>query len=360
MDPRVGLAASTAVAIGLSMACSLCEAVLYSVPISVVRTGADHGDRRWRLMLAMKTNPARPIAGILITNTIANTAGATIAGVFAEKVFGNLGVSVFSALLVLAILWFSEILPKTIGVVYCRQLGALVAWPIRALVTLWYPFIRLTEWITRRIGVREPEGGQIDEWELAALLRQGVSDGAFRPQEARIVESVLRLDRLRVREIMTPRTVMVTLPADLPVAEAARHEAFLHHARIPIYEGEPDRVIGCVLRRDVLLADQTGVLRDLASPVPHVFELMGCEQLLDKFVTERRHLAMVIDEYGQIEGLVTLEDVLEALLGVEIVDESDVEPDLRAKAERLAAQRRESLGVTDDEPVPPEPPEDTT
>jgi len=193
-----GLVLSTVTCIGMSMACSLFEATLYSVPMSNVRDGVERGDRRWKLVEALKLNPGRPIAGILIGNTIANTAGATLAGAFAQQIFDSVGMSIFSASLVLGILFFSEIVPKTIGVTFCRQLAPLVAWPIQFLVVFWMPVIWLTELFTRLI-TRQADAPTISEWELAALLRQGVRDGTFRPFEARIVESVLRLDSLRVR-----------------------------------------------------------------------------------------------------------------------------------------------------------------
>lgn len=350
MDPWVGLAVSTSTCVGVSLFCSLCEAVLYSVPLTVVRSGAEAGDRQWQRMLTLKEEPARPIAGILITNTIANTAGATVSGMFAERVFGHFSFAIYSVALVIAILLFGEILPKTFGVTMCRRLGPVVALPIRGMMVLWAPLIALTNLVTRRIQEKAGETPAINEWELAALMRQGVRDGAFRPQEAHIVESVLRLDRLRVRDIMTPRTVMVALPAETIIAEAARERGLWQHGRVPIYRDDPDQVVGFVLRRDVLLNDDdvTRRLSDIAKEPLQAFELLPCDQLLELFLTERRHLAMVIDEYGQIEGLVTLEDVLETLLGREIVDESDLEPDLRQKAERLAAQRFEDLGVTDD------------
>jgi len=343
-----GLVLSTVTCIGMSMACSLFEATLYSVPMSNVRAGVERGDRRWKRVEALKLNPGRPIAGILIGNTIANTAGATLAGAFAQQIFDSVGMSIFSASLVLGILFFSEIVPKTIGVTFCRQLAPLVAWPIQFLVVFWMPVIWLTELFTRLI-TRQADAPTISEWELAALLRQGVRDGTFRPFEARIVESVLRLDSLRVKDIMTPRTVVVSAPAELTLAEAATRHELWQHGRVPIYDDEPDRVVGLVLRRDVLFASEPleRTLRDIASEVVFVPELMRVDQLLDKLISERCHLALVIDEYGQAEGLVTLEDVLEALIGQPIVDDLSRQPDLRAKAERLAEIRREQLGVSE-------------
>jgi len=343
-----GLVLATSASIGCSMVASLFEATLYSVPMSSVRAGVDRGERRWVRMQRLKANPARPIAAILITNTIANTAGATMAGAYAQQVFNQLGVSIFSACLVLGILWFSEILPKTVGVVYCNQIAPLVARPIQLLVTFWMPIIVLTEVVTKLITQRA-DTPTISEWELAALMRQGVQDGTLRPFEARIVESVLRLDNLRVKDVMTPRTVMVSAPAELTLAEAAKRHELWQHGRVPVYEDEPDKVVGLVLRRDVLLStdrpDRT--LREIASDVLFVPELMRVDQLLDKLIAERRHLALVVDEYGQVEGLVTLEDVLEALIGQPIVDDLSRQPDLREKAERLAEIRREQLGVSE-------------
>lgn len=341
LDPWTGLALSVAFCMGVSAVCSLCEAVLYSVPRSVVQSGAEAGNVHWRQMAELQANPGRPIAGILITNTIANTAGAALAGSFAQQLWQDWRLSLFTAALTLGILWFSEIVPKSIGVVFSRRLGALVTGPIRLLVAFWTPMIWLTELSTRAIQKRGSDA-QLSEWELAALLRQGVRDGTLRRREARIVEGVLRLDTLRVREIMTPRTQVVSLPAELPLSDAARDEGLLRHGRIPVYQGEPDRVIGIARRRDVmgLEPDDQRTLGDIAAPdVLLVPELLRVDQLLEKFVTERRHLALVADEYGQIEGLVTLEDVLEQLLGHELIDESEAPP--ASPPERAAARREE-------------------
>lgn len=353
MSPATGLAISTTGCVGFSMICSLCEATLYSVPLSAVSHGVSAGDRRWRVMQALKDNPGRPIAGILISNTIANTAGATLAGAYAQQVFHSLGLSLFSAGLVLAILLVGEIIPKMVGVTFSRQVAPVVAYLIRWLVILWTPVIVLTELITRGIQRRASGDAAVNEWELAALMRQGVETGAFRDQEARIVESVLRLDTIQVRDIMTPRTVMVAAPAAMSIAEAAQDQRLWQHGRIPVYDDQPDAVVGIVLRHDILrhADDSLRTLRDLAVEAAFVPELMRADQLLDKLIGERRQIALVIDEYGQIEGLVTLEDVLESVIGREIVDELDTEPDLREKAERLAEARREQLGVADSEPT---------
>lgn len=342
LEPWTGLALSVTVCMGGSFACSLFEAVLLTVPRAVVQSGAEAGNPRWKRMAALQANPGRPIAGILITNTIAHTAGASSAGAFAQQLWHDWRLTLFTAGLTLGILWLTEIVPKNVGVVFNRRLGGWVAGPIQALVVFWTPMIWLTELSTRALR-KHGNDSQFSEWELAALLRQGVREGALRRREARIVEGVLRLDTMRVRDIMTPRTQVVSLPARMTLVDAARDEGLLRHGRIPVYEGEPDKVIGIARRRDVLGVepDDQRTLGDVAAPdVLMVPELLRVDQLLEKFVTERRHLALVADEYGQIEGLVTLEDVLEQLLGHELIDESE-EPPTASPPVRAAARREE-------------------
>lgn len=347
MSPVTGLVTATFCCLGISMLCSLCEAVLYSVPLTLVRSGAEAGHQSLRIMLELKERPGRPIAGILISNTIANTLGATMAGVYAKQVWHDTGAAIFAGGLTFCILFFSEIIPKTVGVAFCRPLAGWVAWPIRFFVWFWTPVIVLTEVVTRAIQHRAGDEGALSEWELAALMRQGVQDGTFREQEARIVQQVLQLDTHRTRDIMTPRTVMVTAPAELTLAEAAARRELWRYARVPVYEGDPDRIVGVVLRSDVLLNpdDTTRTLGEVAGEVFAVPETMRVDVLLEKLIADRRHLALVVDEYGQYEGLVTLEDVIETLLGREIVDELDTVADLREEAVRRAERRREELGL---------------
>jgi CBS domain containing-hemolysin-like protein len=357
MNDVVGLILSTAFCLFFSTICSLFEAGLLAVPVSFVRVRAESGGRAWRLLLRLKENPDAPIAGILITNTLAHTAGATMAGFFAQKVFeawgvGSWAMGVFTALLVLAILWFSEILPKTIGVVFAKPLAPLIAYPIQWLVAFWRPLIYITEFSTRIFTRGAVEAHTISEVELASLAEQGASEGAIFRHEARLIGQALRLDRLRAREIMTPRTVVFSLAADLTLPEAAKKISDRHYSRILVHRaGEPDQIEGFCLLVDIykcLAGEESDkLIADLVRPIQMVSEFESGHVLLDKFLKSRKHIFAVIDEFGVFSGVVTLEDVLESVLGKEIMDETDKHADLR----RVARDQALRQGL----PVSPEP-----
>ena len=333
-----------------SAMCSLFEAVLYSVPISHIETLAHENKTSGLILRRLRQTVDRPISAILSLNTISNTGGVSLAGfLFATAVMGekNTGESfagiVFSIAMTFAILFLSELLPKTVGVVYSRPLSSMIARPLQLLVWIFTPFIVLSRLATRLVAKEQKEQDISDE-ELISLARLGRRSGALDPTEARVIQNILSLKSKTAHEVMTPRTVVFSLKDDLTVEEARNQRGIWSHSRIPVYEKDFEDIVGIVLRRDILaaLTNDRGhrKLSDLMRPVHFVAESHSLDRILQMFLDRRQHLFTVIDEYGGLAGVLTLEDVLEEILGSEIVDESDRVDDLRELARR---RRRQTL-----------------
>ncbi len=347
------LVLAVALAVGFSAMCSLFEAVLYSVPVGHVEAMAESGQRTGRILRSLRERVDRPISAILSLNTIANTAGAAWAGaaylvVFGEKL-GDVALAqerlwLFSAAFTLAILLFSEVIPKTAGVVYCRGLAGPVARPLLAMVWVFRPLIWLTGQVTRLIARGQGSPG-VSEEELLVMARLGHKEGAIDADEAAVIENILGLKEKTVRDIMTPRTVVSSLAVSSTLRQVRDSTQSLNHTRVPVYDAGADDVVGTVHRQDLLAAMAEGewdrTLEELMRPVDFVADSLTAGRLLRRLLESRQHLVMVIDEFGSLGGLVTLEDVLEEILGTEIVDEFDTAVDMRELAHQ---RRRQSLG----------------
>ena len=330
----------------ISAFCSVSEAVLYSVPWSLVEMLKKQGRASGAILENLRTNVEQPITAILTLNTVANTAGAAIAGAAFAAVFGPEHLGWFAAGFTLVILIFSEIIPKTLGVIFTRSLAPRLARPVRWLVVLLMPVIWVGGWLGRAVRGRRhsPDHTEDDIRAVVSLTRRA---GIIRPSEERSIRNILALDTKVVSQIMTPRTVVFSLPADLTVAEARVKDGPWPHSRIPVYGDDSEDIVGVVFRRQVFeaLADDRDNqhLADLMKPVQFVLENMSLDKLLAKFLDSRTHLFVVLDEYGGLAGVVTLEDVLEEILGREIVDETDQVVDMREMARR---RRSELVGKT--------------
>ena len=335
--------------VGTSAACSLFEAVLYSVPASRIETLDRAGRPSGRILKQMRQRVDRPIAAVLSLNTIANTGGGALAGALAAGTFGAARIWTFSVAFTLAILLFSEVLPKTVGVVYARTLAPFVARPLAWLVALFRPLIALTQLATRVVR-SESQEHRISDEELLTMVSLGLRSGDFQPHEARVIQNVLALDRRTVSEIMTPRPVVFTLAASVTVRDAAAAAELDKYSRIPVYAADPEELVGVVHKIDILKAvaeDRFGTtLETMMRPVSFVVAAAPLDRVLRTFLTRRQHMLAVIDEFGGFAGIVTLEDVLEELIGREIVDEFDEVTDLRAFARhrRLQASQRNASG----------------
>jgi CBS domain containing-hemolysin-like protein len=326
-----------AVALGISFLCSVWEAVLLSTPISHLQVMADAGRSSGRRLLAMRRQIDQPITAILTLNTIAHTVGAAGAGAEATLIFGSRWFGVISAVLTVLILVFSEIIPKTIGTAYCRQLAGLTGHSLTVLMVVLAPVVAVLERLTRLLRPRR-RGPTVTRAELQALARVGAEEGHLDEGERLVLDNLMQLDTVRVRDVMTPRTIMFALPASLTVGEALEGPGELGFSRIPVYDQDLDDVEGYVLRTDLLERAATGRrderLQSLMRPIPSIALGSTVAQALQRFIADKDHLFLVVDEYGGTAGLIALEDALETLLGREIVDESDAVADLQALARR--------------------------
>ncbi len=336
-------------ALGVSFLCSTLEAALLSVRMATLVEKAGQGVRGAQLLLALKRKRIDDaISAILILNTISNTLGATLAGAQAAKVFGDPWIGVFSGVMTLAILVFSEIIPKTLGTAYNVALVPFVGVTLHVLTRLMAPALVVSRALTRRLA--RGGGTGFSRGELAAVIETASRDGALSPAESTIFENLLRVRDVQVEDVMTPRTVMFAMPANATVGDLMEKPQSEAYSRIPLFQGDPDNVVGYVLIRDVLRALATGgaaeqPLSRFRREVRFVPEKITVETALRQVLEQREPIAMVTDEHGGISGLVTLEDLTETVLGVEIVDESDQVADLRRAAAELRDRRLERMRI---------------
>jgi len=333
------------IAIGVSFICSILEAVLLSVTPGFVETELKSKPRRALVLKSVKDDLDQSISAILILNTFAHTMGAAGVGAQAVQVFGVRFESLIAFLLTLAILYFSEIIPKTMGAIYWKQLALPAAIMIRLLVKLLYPFVWLSALVTRMFS--RDETSSISREELAALARLGKREGALGPQEGQLFENILKLRETKTEAILTPRSVVTAFDASRTLKEALAELEAAPFTRIPVYLGDMDTVVGVLFKPRIFRAEFEGednrTLEELASPIFRVSEELPVLQLLDLFIRRREHLFLVEDNYGQTAGIVTLEDAVETLLGREIMDESDTVEDMQQLAKSKYRQRLKSL-----------------
>jgi CBS domain containing-hemolysin-like protein len=346
-------------ALGLSFLCSILEAVLLSITPSYVAARDREGSATGALLRKLKDDVDRPLAAILSLNTIAHTMGAAGVGAEATRLFGSAWLGLTSAILTLLILVLSEIIPKTLGARYWRELAPASARALRLMIWLLWPLVELSSRMTGLVGDRSHTHA-VHRDELAALAELGAQKGILRADETRILRTLLRLGGVRARDIMTPRTVMHALSEALTVGEVMAAQDEFRFSRIPVYGDEPDDLHGYVLKDDILLRaardEHHVVLRSLRREIPVVPETLPVPHLLERLLERREHIALVLDEHGSTTGLVTMEDVIETLLGLEIVDEADSDHDMQELAHRRWKERARAMGLIpdDSEPEPSE------
>ena len=338
-----------ALALGVSFLCSIMEAVLLSVSPSYVAGMEADGSVVGRKLADLKREVDRPLAAILSLNTVAHTVGAAGAGAQAAAVFGSAYLGIASAILTLLILVLSEIIPKTLGAIYWRKLAPSV---VRILVpTIWlmWPLVKLAEGLTWLLA-RNRKKVTVRRDEFQALADLGRREGVLKEHEFHVLRSLLRFGELRAHDVMTPRTVLFALPEDDSVAEVLEEYPDLQFSRIPVYREDKDRITGFVLKSEILLRAARGEgsvrLKSLKSPILAVAETMSLADLFERLVQQRMHLAIVVGEYGGTSGLVTLEDVVETLLGLEIMDEADSVEDMQRLAREKWKSRARSMGIS--------------
>ncbi|WP_300686207.1 hemolysin family protein [uncultured Bilophila sp.] len=326
----------------ISATCSMTEAALYSVPWTYIEQLRKKGSATGELLYQLRSRIDQPIAAVLTLNTVANTAGAAIAGALAANVLGADNTALFAAGLTFLILAFGEILPKTLGVAHACGIAGGMARPLRLMVLIFKPFIWFSSMLTRLVAPPQ-SGPTATEDDIRAITSLSRETGRIQAYEENAIKNILSLDVKHVREIMTPRMMVFSLQEEMTVREAYDHPHIWHYSRIPLYGDDNEDIVGIVLRKDlgryVSNGETDKKLLDIMQPVHFVLESLTVDKLLLEFLESRLHLFVVLDEYGGLAGVVSLEDVLEEMLGREIVDETDAVADLR----EAARQRRSAL-----------------
>ena len=336
------------VAIGFSFYCSVAEAVLLSLTPSFIATLKKTNPRAAVRLRALTANIDRPLAAMLSLNTIAHTIGAAGVGAQAAELWGSGSLAIVSAVMTLLILFLSEIIPKTIGALYWRRLGPFVARTVGWLMWILFPLVWLSEQLTKVIS-----GGKshhtLTREELGAMAEIGAQQGVLEESESRVFRALMRFPQIKVSDIMTPRVVVLAFPETQTVGETLDAHPDIRVSRLPVFDGELDKASGFVMRTDLLLARSRGEddkpLSELRRDMITINDTASARVAFDTLLNDRQHIALVIDQYGSAVGIVTLEDVIETLLGLEIVDEHDEEVDMQAFARNQWKTRAKKMGL---------------
>ena len=322
--------------------CALYEAILLSTRLGTLEAAKAAGNREANRFIEMKKEISATIASILILTVVADTAGSAVAGIFAGEALGPSMLPVFSVVLALTILFVGEIVPKTLGAVYWRSLWPFTVWPMTIMKYMLYPAVIVTHKFSNLL-IRGHKSPSVTEEEILAIVRLGALEGQITPAESLLVHNIINLEDKQIQEIMTPRTVVFTLDAETTVGDAMKAVDKKGFTRIPVYERDPENIIGYIVIHDLFsvktLSSPHTPIKSLAKPISFIPETSDSLALLTSFLKHRRHIAVVVDEYGGVAGVVTLEDLIETLLGKEIVDETDTVVDLQQRAREMKPQR---------------------
>lgn len=329
-----------ALAIGVSFLCSILEAVLLSMPPSYVFALKQSGSRAGGILSRLREELDRPLAAILSLNTVAHTVGAAGVGAQAQFVFQSVPFAVISGVLTLLILIVSEIIPKTLGATYWRALAVPSIYVIQALVVLMWPLVVMSQGLGKWLRPKQAEA-TVSRDELLAMTNLGLQEGVIDRADADLLRGVLKFQAKHVEDVYTPRPVVVSLWADSTIRQAMAQLDRLTYSRYPVLEDQ-DQILGYVLKIDLLTAaakdEWDRDLRGLVREMPIVSQRMPLKGALTLFLGSREHMAAVVDEFGSFGGVLTLEDVVETLIGHEIIDEADKVKDLRQLAREAARQ----------------------
>jgi len=336
-----------ALAVGVSFLCSILEAALLSVTPSQVALMRERGTRAGRKLSRLKRDIDRPLAAILSLNTVAHTFGAAGVGAQALALFGQAWVAATSAIVTLLILIFSEIIPKTLGATYAKKLAPFTAHACGVLIVLTWPLVMMSQFLTRLLS-RKGQEPSISREEFRIMAQTGQREGVFEEEESNIFLNLIRFSAIRVEDIMTPRVVVMRFQQDRNLEDVMQEHDDLPFSRIPVYGESDEDIQGYVLKSQIMLELARGngesTLAELKRPVLFVPEFISLRALFSQILAEQEHFAVVVDEYGGFAGVVTMEDVIETLLGLEIVDESDTTEDLRKAARQQWLKRAKKLG----------------
>lgn len=337
-------------ALGVSFVCSVLEAVLLSITPSFVALAEKEGKPIAGALRRLKDDIDRPLVAILTLNTIAHTVGAAGAGAQAAVVWGDAWIGVFSGVLTLLILVISEIIPKTLGAVYWRRLAGLVVRVLNGIILAIYPLVVAMELLTKLLS-RGKKSHTISRAEMGALADIAAKQGAIQEGELRILRNLFRSGSLTVKDVMTPRTVVFGLPKSAMIGDVVEEHGEMRFSRVPLYGDNLDDVRGYLLKDQLLLAAARGntdaAIATLERPLTVLPVVAPLSQAFEKMIDSREHIALVVDEYGGTAGIVTMEDIVETLLGLEIVDELDSVEDMQAYARTAWETRARELGLAD-------------
>jgi len=336
------------IAIGISFLCSVLEAVLLSIPPSYVEQTSTTNPKAGELLARLKNRLDESLSSILILNTFAHTMGAAGVGAQASKVFGTQWETLIAVLLTLAILYFSEIIPKTLGATFWRRLAVPSAFIIAWLVRLVYPLV----WIATRITRLFSNGvnNEITREEIIALASLSHKDGTLFAHENDYLGNILNLREITTEQVLTPRSVVHMLDKNTTITAALDNAQTQHFTRMPIFGENIDDIVGKVIKRDLYDAERKGLggkpVSEISRPIQRVSEKLPVQKLLDQFIKNRAHLFLVEDEFGQNAGIVTLEDAIETFLGREILDDNDTVADMQEFArgryrDRLRTEKKD-------------------
>lgn len=347
-DAVILLIVFVAMALVISFLCSVAETVLLSITPSFIEGLQDKNPERSALLKILRQEKIdRSLAAILTMNTIAHTVGAIEAGAQSAVVFGSTWVGIFSAIMTLMILFLSEIIPKTLGAVYWRRLVGPTILFIRVLIVALYPLVVASEGVTRLI-TRGKSTHRFSREEFLAMVGFGHKEGEIDEHESKIIQNLFRFRSLKVTDIMTPRVVITALSQDMSVTDAQNALRHCPFSRLPLYGENIDDITGFALKDKVMLYHPSDrkelTLEAFKRKIHAVPESMLLPNLLDFFLNNRQQIVLIVDEYAGTKGLVTLEDVIETLLGMDIVDETDNVADMRMLARQQWLKRAEASG----------------
>ncbi|MBR0500139.1 MAG: DUF21 domain-containing protein [Bacteroidales bacterium] len=329
-------------AMAISFLCSILESVLLSTPISYITMREEEGYKPATRFMQYKEESARPLAAILALNTIANTVGAAGVGRQAAAIGGSEFFGWMSAITTLLILVFAEIIPKTIGTSYYRQLMGFTTRVLRALILLMYPIVILIELITR-IFQKDDDEASVSREEVSAMANVGEEEGVIDESENRIIQNVIKLDDVKAYDVMTPRVVAQTASENMSLKNFYKDKDFEHYSRIPVYSESPEYITGYILRSEALecLAEDKFDMRlsEIKRDITFFNEEQSVADIWDTLLAKKEQIGLIIDEYGCFQGILTLEDIIETILGLEIIDENDEVSDMQQFARERWKQR---------------------
>ena len=338
-------------AMGISFLCSVLESVLMSTSLSYINLREEEGYAPAKLMSKYKDDTSRPLAAILSLNTIANTIGAAGVGMQVTAVFGSKWFGLMSAITTLLILVFSEIIPKVIGTSYWRELMGFTARTIHALIFILYPFVLLVELITKAFPNNEDDPS-VSREEVLAMVNVGEEEGVVDEDENKIFTNLMRLDSIHAYDVMTPRVVAKIAPENMTLRAYYDNDEYDHFSRIPLYNPTaPEYITGYVLRNDALeeLTEDhfRKTLGGIKRALPAFDQDLTLGIIFDSMLKQKSQIAQIIDEYGMFVGILTLEDIIETIFGLEIIDENDTVIDMQQYARDRWEQRQKKYKKLD-------------